>query len=237
MRKLLSSLVFLSCISTIGYPQETLSDPDIINPGQKLLTFNQAKLSIGIGIGLETPLGLGDLSTPFNNQDYFGDTVTSIGLTIPLTVNLISPNSRINFSLVNNYSFGSFNTSIANFYDKIKYSKIESAFLTSFNLINNVNMPVSFSLIGGPSATIPLKGASDQYGIDVFEPLSYGIKSGISLGFQYFDSPSLISFDLLYNHPLNDLITTEYKQYLKINDMLFRNANVGYISVVLNVIF
>ncbi len=236
MRNTLFILTFFT-INILGYTQDQLSDPDLINPGQKFLTFNQAKFSIGFGVGLETALGLGDLSTPLTNFEYYGDTINTLGLTIPLSFNLISPNSRIGFSLTTNYSFGSFAFSVDDFYDKIKYSKLENAFLMRFNMINNVIMPVSFSLLGGPSFVLPFNQRSEQYEIDIFEPYSYGIKTGLSLGFHYFDNPSIISFDLLYNHPLNDFINTEYKQYLKINDMEFKNANLGYFSVVLNLIF
>ena len=236
MKKKIAILILMLGICLFAFSQNKLADPVIRDPGRKFLTFNQAFVSLGFGANLQTAMGLGDLSTPLSNEDYYGDTVNTLGIGGFLSLNVLSPNSRIGFSLASNYTMGKLVFNTDEFYDKITYSKWESYLLLRFDLANNINVPLSFSLLAGPTFTIPINNLSDQYQIDIFEPYNYGIKTGLSFGYHFYEFIRVISFDIYYNHPLSNLITREYKQNMKINNMSFNNANVGFITAAIHVI-
>lgn len=231
-------IFFQFALSASLYSQDVLKEPEIEMPGRKFISFNQAVFPIGIFVTAELGIGSDDFVVPIAYEDG-GSSILNIGYGGGLSLNMISPNSVVGFSLREKISFPKMFVSFNPDYDQLNYLRSETALLLKLNITKDITNPSSFQFVIGPSLYYSFRSTSLSYGIDAFETVSSGFVVGFSFEQQTFEysDVSRLGMELLYSHSITESLNQEYQELISANYSSFQRGGVGFLSLSLNYYF
>jgi len=233
--RIVLSVFFQFVLLASLFSQEVLHGPEIEMPGRKFISFNQAVFPLGIFVAADKGIGTDDLVVPVTYEDG-GSAILNIGYGGGLSLNMISPNSVVGFSLREKISYSEIYVSVDEDYDQVECLRSETALLLKLNLTKDITNPASFQFVIGPSFYYSFRSTSLAYGIDAFETASSGFVVGFSFEEQTFKDTDFSRFgmELLYSHSLTESLNQEYQELLSANYSAFQRGGIGFLSLSVN---
>lgn len=210
---------------------------DIKMSGRKFLTFNQSRLTFGLGALVETTNGY-HVTTSFMKSDNEKEKKLVFGGNIGL--NLYSPNSIVDFSA--NFIYASCSNKMVikitgTGYDYISYNRMEMPVFIRLKTGRITEKSSILFLLGG-SYSMYTKSYSLARKMDNSLNNHLSIKTGLVTEIQFFDGKiSRGNIELIYTHPLGDSFSKSYLEFYQTNAQSDNKINFGMVSLGLNYYF